>query len=97
MDDFKCKDGGMCGLGGTCPDCPQTTSASASNGLLCCPKCGGDTGFIEKKIMKYDQWREWDGTAIDAIDKESRGGKLKYCADCGKNVTSFVNEMKEEE
>lgn len=72
------------------------TTPACSRDLLCCPKCGGDAGFFERKIMNYSQWCEWGGKAVESTDKETRGGKLKYCVDCGKNVTAFVNKLEKD-
>lgn len=51
MEDYKCKDGGDCGLGGFCPDCKHNVSASGSNDLLCV----GDTGAVYMYLTKTDQ------------------------------------------
>ena len=80
-------------------DCPSTLNPSCECGipkadeLLCCPRCGGDGGFILKKTMCYEHWFDWSGAAVSYEGTNGQGGKRKYCADCRKDITAFVVKM----
>ena len=60
-----------------------------------CPKCGGEDGYFERLIMHGEQHHTWDGNEVDWAQGNTYGGKRKYCADCGKDVTKFVESLKE--
>lgn len=51
-----------------------------------CPYCDGTSGYYEKSINRVEQYYEWDGTEADNFTYHIRGGKVKYCTDCGKTI-----------
>jgi len=81
-------------VGDGCGVCnPEYVSASGSNDLLCCPRCGGDGGYILKKVMYYEHLFDWEGVAVSSERTQSTSGKRKHCADCYKDITAFVDKM----
>jgi hypothetical protein len=63
-----------------------------SEPLLCCPHCGGVSGYYDRNVVSYTQFYEWDGRPIDASEMNHvRGGRAKYCEDCGKRV--YINQQ----
>jgi len=60
-----------------------------------CPFCHGDSGYQTKTVWRIFQQRGWDAEdwnqdCADEMEHVS-GGKKKTCLDCGKDVTSHIN------
>ncbi len=63
----------------------------ATNALICCPRCGGKSGYYDQNIQTYQQDFNWQGEATVASEPNHvKGGKLKYCLDCHKNITKCL-------
>lgn len=72
---------------------PSVASNSTINGT--CPKCGGATGYFIGVVISYTQSCYWDGDAYasDENPASARGGKRKYCSDCRKDITKYVDKL----
>lgn len=58
-----------------------------------CPRCGELSGWYERRVCKYIQLFEVDGTAVDASNMERvRGGEHRYCASCHKDITDQIKK-----
>lgn len=56
-----------------------------------CPKCGGKHGWYEKRVCKYLQFYEADGSAFDTSNMERiRGGDRRFCTGCHKDITDQI-------
>ncbi len=60
-----------------------------------CPKCGSELGYYENLILAIEQQYDWHGNPVNANDKGVRGGRRKYCTECRKDVTNFLQEQVE--
>ena len=60
---------------------------------ICCPRCKSTLGFYTNEIVAYSQYRDWDGKGTDTSEFLSvKGGKIKRCQNCNKNITKYVDE-----
>lgn len=61
-----------------------------------CPHCGGTSGYFRKFIMSYKQFYTATGEQDHYVDnnKGVRGGRLAYCAECGKEVKGLKEPFK---
>lgn len=57
-----------------------------------CPKCGVANGWFEKRILTGSQFFYPDGSPSHYYDEYSRGGKRKYCFNCGKDITKCISK-----
>jgi DNA-directed RNA polymerase subunit RPC12/RpoP len=66
----------------------QTADVSKStlNDGLCCPHCGGRSGFILKALFSVEQSVGWDGHREHGDIHLVRENKLGKCAECGNTV-----------
>lgn len=61
---------------------------------LCCPRCGGSDGYYEKWLESHEYNFFFDGCGDGEADVAGgRGGKRKYCRNCGGDITNFVNSL----
>ena len=62
--------------------------------LTACPVCKSNGGYAERMIMSSEHYFEFDGTANWGSESHHvRGGKRKYCVDCGSDITKhFYNK-----
>jgi len=55
-----------------------------------CGKCGGLCGWYEKRITQRHQFYDENGEAWNSEALNERGGKRKYCAHCGCDITRKI-------
>ena len=58
-----------------------------------CPKCGSDLGYYTNEICSYAQLYDFEGMRAGSTEPRCiRGGKLKYCRNCHKNITESIDK-----
>lgn len=62
--------------------------------LAVCPRCNDMHGWYEKRQQSYQQYFDASSNATHAADGggNGRGGKRKYCSECGKDITDRIGE-----
>lgn len=68
----------------------------SSKNIVCCPKCGGTNGYVERTLNTHVQLTDFQLKAIDCEIYHVKGGKTKHCADCRKDITAFVDSLKKQ-
>lgn len=67
---------------------------SRTKDLLCCPHCAGTAGYYIKIILAQELHNGWAGPGQGSDDCSEpvvvRGGKRKFCQDCMRDVTKFI-------
>lgn len=63
--------------------------------VICCPKCGGDSGYEFKKVLRHTYTGYWVNPQDNWIPKEElvdseqiSRSKTVTCLDCGKRISS---------
>jgi DNA-directed RNA polymerase subunit RPC12/RpoP len=60
-----------------------------------CPYCGSKDGYFERFVVKYRQDYTWESVGDFASEYDYvKGGIKKYCQECSRDVTVFVNKNK---
>lgn len=57
--------------------------------VICCPHCGGKSGFRTNIYYKAARYTEWDGNAADTDDYSVLRETNPTCMDCDKPVRSL--------
>ena len=58
--------------------------------LVDCQKCGSRCGWYERVVHSGEQYYNENGSADCWEGQRSRGGKKKYCAQCGADITNKI-------
>jgi len=68
---------------------PELSGACSIFERVCCPHCGGKTGFTYKATIRGTQFMPWKGGHGDAYFEDSDSNHGAYrCDDCGKVIKS---------
>lgn len=64
-----------------------------------CPKCGTASGYFTRRRVTLNTYFDPDGAAFDSEVTGDRidTGNVKYCWDCKKNITAYVDKFQESE
>ncbi|MDU4254568.1 hypothetical protein [Pseudomonas sp.] len=61
-----------------------------------CPRCNLLSGWYEKRVCKYRQIFDPDGTPFDTSNMERiSGGARRYCIECDRDITELVQMVAE--
>ena len=58
-----------------------------------CPKCNDMHGWYEMHVTSGQQYFHADGTASHYVDDYTHGGGVKFCYECGTNITNRIGEL----
>lgn len=61
-----------------------------------CPKCGGNSGYYDLAIHRHVQSNLFNHEPINCEVEFVRGGTKKYCSDCERDITEFVEGLTSE-
>lgn len=69
-----------------------STTTTAKDKIDRCPYCDSSVGYYQNIIVSQSLTCGWDGKDLEdnATPHFIRGGKRKYCQECGRDVTKFV-------
>lgn len=62
--------------------------------LIECPLCGGKTGYRNRELYEYERHTDWDKPERSQAEYVGvyKRYKRRYCMDCNKCVSSFIDQ-----
>jgi hypothetical protein len=61
---------------------------------IVCPHCGSDEGYFKKALVSETCSYDFSGNGYDSVKTVIRGGNKKYCLDCKRDITKFLQALK---
>lgn len=60
-----------------------------------CPKCNGESGYYHKYIQSHTHYMDFNKCSVDSSADFIRGGTRKFCSDCERDITEYVETLTE--
>lgn len=58
-----------------------------------CPKCDGQSGYYHLSIHRHVQSNYFSHDPVDCDVQFMRGGTRKFCSDCDRDITAYVEGL----